>query len=97
MTAAVRYRLILILTTAAHGTVITHGQGTIAKATATIPTHGTAMMMLTMQAQISGQTRTETPTGDMITAAIRAIPTMDMLITAMWTVRLTQAGSGQVN
>ena len=80
-----------------HGTVITHGQGTIAKATATIPTHGTAMMMLTMQAQISGQTRTETPTGDMITAAIRAIPTMDMLTTAMWTIRRTQIGRGQDN
>lgn len=97
MTAAVRYRLILILMTATHGTVITHGQGTIAKATATIPTHGTAMMMLTMQAQISGQTRTETPTGDMITAAIRAIPTMDMLTTAMWTIRRTQIGRGQDN
>lgn len=97
MTAAVRYRLIPILMTATHGTVITHGQGTIAKATATIPTHGTAMMMLTMQAQISGQTRTETPTGDMITAAIRAIPTMDMLTTAMWTIRRTQIGRGQDN
>ena len=33
----------------------------------------------------------------MITAAIRAIPTMDMLTTAMWTIRRTQNGRGQDN
>ena len=97
MTAAVRYRLILILMTATHGTMVMLGRVTITKATTMIPTHGTAIMTPTMQAQISGQTRTETPTGDMITAAIRGIPTMDMLTTAMWTVRRTQIGRGQDN
>ena len=55
------------------------------------------VMMPTMQAQISGQTRTETPTGNMITAVIRDTRIMAMLTTAMWTIRRTQVGRGQDN